>query len=168
VIAEHSFVIRPATTGDCEAVARIYNHYILDTAVTFEEQAVSSNEIAGRIDKVLSASLPYLVALRDDQVVGYSYAGKWHERSAYRFAVETTIYLDPAHVGKGLGNALYRALLGRLEEKDLHVAIGGIALPNPASVALHERLGFKKVAHYAQVGFKFDGWIDVGYWQRMI
>jgi len=161
-------VIRPATREDSEAIARIYNHYILNTVVTFEEQAVSPNEIAGRIERASAASLPYLVAEQENRVVGYSYAGSWHERSAYRFSVETTICLDQAHLGRGLGSSLYRALLEGLRQKRLHLAIGGIAIPNPGSIALHEKLGFKKVAHYEEVGFKFDRWIDVGYWQCML
>lgn len=159
-------VIRSATESDSEAIADIYNHYILNTVVTFEEQPVSSSEVARRIDKVTSASLPYLVAVRDELVVGYAYAGKWHERSAYRYSAETTIYLESHHVGNKIGSDLYSALLDHLEGSGLHVALGGIALPNPRSVALHEKLGFRKVAHYGEVGFKFGKWIDVGYWQR--
>ncbi len=161
-------MIRPATNDDAQAIARIYNHYILSTTVTFEEQAIPASEIARRIDKVYSASLPYLVMRQDDRVVGYAYAAPWHDRVAYRYSVETTVYLDAGHLGKGLGSALYRALLETLKEKRLHVAIGGIALPNPASVGVHERLGFKKVAHYTEVGFKFDRWIDVGHWQCLL
>ena len=161
-------MIRPATQTDSIAIARIYNHYIRNTAITFEEEPVASSEIAGRIGKVLSTPLPYLVAAPGDQVVGYAYASRWHERSAYRFSVETTIYLDPEHLGDGLGTRLYTVLLDQLKDRGLHSAIGGIALPNPASIALHESLGFRKVAHYREVGFKFDRWIDVGYWQRVL
>ena len=102
------------------------------------------------------------------QVVGYAYAGRWHDRSAYRYSVETTIYLDADHLGKSIGSGLYAALLQQLKERGMHVAIGGIALPNPGSVALHEKLGFRKVAHYGEVGFKFNRWIDVGYWQHAL
>ena len=158
-------MIRPATKDDAQAIARIYNHYVLNTVVTFEEQAIPASEVARRMDKVFTASLPYLVTLQDDRIAGYAYAAPWHDRSAYRYSVETTVYLDAGVVGKGLGSALYRTLLEKLKEKRLHVAIGGIAIPNPASVALHEKLGFKKVAHYTEVGFKFDRWIDVGHWQ---
>jgi phosphinothricin acetyltransferase len=161
-------VIRPATTDDAGAIARIYDHYIRETVVTFEEEAVPASEMARRIETVLSASLPYLVAVETEGVVGYAYAGRWHARSAYRFSVETTIYLDAAAVGRGLGTALYGALFEDLAQRGLHVAIGGIALPNAASVALHEKLGFRKAAHYDEVGFKFGRWIDVGYWQRRI
>ena len=161
-------MIRPATHDDADAIARIYNHYILNTVVTFEEQAVSGPDMAARIDRVFAASLPYLVVEHDRDVVGYAYAGRWHDRSAYRNSVETTIYLDSNRLGKGIGRALYQTLLDRLVEKGLHVAIGGIAIPNPGSIALHEKLGFRKVAHYAEVGFKFGKWVDVGYWQRML
>jgi phosphinothricin acetyltransferase len=161
-------MIRPATQDDSDAIARIYDHYIRNTVITFEEEPVSPAEMASRIGKVLALSLPYLVAAPDDQVVGYAYASRWHERSAYRFSVETTIYLDPNRVGDGLGTRLYTTLLDRLKEQGLHSAIGGIALPNPASIALHESLGFRKVAHYEAVGFKCDRWIDVGYWQRVL
>jgi phosphinothricin acetyltransferase len=161
-------MIRSATKDDANAIARIYNHYILNSVITFEEEAVSPTEMAGRIGKVQGAGLPYLVEERDGAVIGYAYAGRWHERSAYRYSVETTIYLDADHVGKRIGSTLYVALLAQLKERGLHVAIGGIALPNAGSVALHEKLGFRKVAHYAEVGFKFDRWIDVGYWQYAI
>ena len=161
-------VIRSATEGDSPAIAGIYNHYVLGTVVTFEEQPVSSREMSDRIHKVLGDSLPYLVAVEDDAVVGFAYAAKWHPRSAYRYSVETTIYLDSSCVGNKIGSKLYSVLLDHLAERGMHVAMGGIALPNDRSVALHEKLGFKKVAHYAEVGFKFDRWIDVGYWQRIL
>jgi len=158
-------VIRAATASDSDSIARIYNHYVLNTAVTFEEQAVSAKQIAERISEVASASLPWLVAEQAGQVVGYAYATKWKERCAYRFSVESTVYLDPGFVGKRFGVKLYEALFALLKEGGIHVVIGGIALPNPASVALHEKFGLAKVAHFREVGFKFGKWIDVGYWQ---
>ena len=97
--------------------------------------------------------------------MGYASATKWKGRSAYRFSVETTIYLAPHSVGKRIGTELYRHLLDQLRDLGLHTAIGGVALPNPASVALHEKCGFRKVAHFGEVGFKFGKWIDVAYWQ---
>lgn len=161
-------LIRPATQADAAAIAGIYNHYVRNTVVTFEEQEVSADEIASRVAGIVGASLPFLLSVQDGQVRGYAYAGRWNTRSAYRFAVETTIYLDAAHVGRGIGRGLYRALLDELKALGLHTAIGGIALPNPGSVALHEKLGFVKTAHYKEVGFKFGKWIDVAYWQRML
>jgi L-amino acid N-acyltransferase YncA len=158
-------VIRAATAADAEAIARIYNHFIRATVVTFEEEPVTASDMAGRIAEVTAASLPWLVAEQDGSVVGYARATKWKGRSAYRFSVETTIYLDPQHVGTGIGTNLYRLLLAQLQELGIHIVIGGVALPNTASVALHEKLGFRKVAHFSEVGFKFGKWIDVAYWQ---
>jgi L-amino acid N-acyltransferase YncA len=161
-------MIRPAVISDAEAIAHIYNHYILNTVVTFEEQPVSRNEMADRVKAVEAASFPWLVSERANQVVGYAYANKWHVRSAYRYSAECTAYLDPDYTKQGLGTALYDALFPILRNKNIHTVIGGIALPNAASVALHEKFGLSKVAHYKEVGFKFDQWIDVGYWQVIL
>jgi phosphinothricin acetyltransferase len=161
-------MIRSATGRDADAIAGIYNHYIAETVVTFEEQTVTATDMIGRMDAVAAASLPWLVAEQEGEVAGYAYAGRWHSRSAYRFTVESTVYLHPQFVGCGLGTKLYEALLSELRDKPIHVVIGGIALPNAASVALHEKLGFEKAAHYREVGFKFDRWIDVGYWQKVL
>ena len=158
-------VIRAAAKDDSATIARIYNHYIAHTVVTFEEEVISAAEIGRRMDDVLSASLPYLVAEQNGVVIGYAYAAKWRLRSAYRFSVETTVYLDADHQGKGFGTRLYEALLEELRARGFHAAMGGIALPNAGSVALHEKLGFRQVAHFAEVGFKFGKWIDTGYWQ---
>lgn len=161
-------LIRPATSGDAEAIARIYGHYTVNTSISFEEEVVSSTDMAQRIQEVLSSSLPWLVADQGQQAVGYAFASKWKGRCAYRYSVETSVYLDPAFTGRGIGSQLYEALLAALRQRSIHVVIGGIALPNEASVALHERLGFSKVAHFREVGYKFGHWIDVGYWQRAL
>jgi len=158
-------MIRPATGSDVAAITSIYNHYILHTVVTFEEEPISAMAMAGRMDVTASARLPWLVAEQKGRVIGYAYAGKWSGRCSYRFSVESTVYLDPSETGQGFGTTLYEALLNNLRDQSMHVVIGGIALPNPASVALHERFGFRKVAHFREVGFKFNRWIDVGYWQ---
>jgi len=165
---EETVLIRNAVAADAESIARIYNHYILQTIITFEEAAVSAKEIAGRIEEVQSVPLPWLVAEQDAQVLGYAYASKWKGRCAYRYSVESTVYVDPGAVGKKFGSKLYEALFSRLRESGIHVVIGGIALPNEASVALHEKLGMRKVAQFQEVGFKFGQWIDVGYWQAQL
>jgi len=157
--------IRPATLADASAVAWIYNPYIRDTIITFEEIAVSAEEIASRMGAVAAASLPWLVLEEAGAVIGYAYASRWHARSAYRHTAESTIYLQSSVRGRGLGRRLYTALLDQIRRLPVHVVVGGIALPNDASVVLHEKLGFKKVAHYPEVGRKFDRWIDVGTWQ---
>jgi L-amino acid N-acyltransferase YncA len=161
-------MIRPAVESDADAIARIYNHYVLNTTVTFEEDPVSPAGMAARIAEVEGASLPWLVLEQDGQVLGYAYASKWKGRCAYRYSVETTVYLAPDQGGRGYGTRLYEELFARLRERGLHAAIGGIALPNPASVALHERMGMSKVAHFKEVGFKFGRWIDVGYWEKLL
>jgi phosphinothricin acetyltransferase len=160
-------VIRPAAPEDAEAIAAIYNHYVLETIVTFEEEPVAPTEMARRIAEVRAASLPWLVAEEGDRLAGYAYATPWRSRIGYRFSVEVTVYAAPGQVGRGIGSSLYGELLPLLEAKGLHAAMGGIALPNDASVALHEKFGFRKVAHFRESGIKFGRWIDVGYWQRV-
>jgi len=161
-------VIRPATEADAASVAGIYNHYVKETVITFEEAEVSASEIARRIQEVGSASLPWLVAERDGRIVGYSYATKWHARSAYRFSAEITVYVDAGHKRVGVASRLYDRLFPMLRTHRVHAVLAGIALPNEASVALHEKFGLLKVAHLKEVGFKFNRWVDVGYWQRTL
>jgi len=158
--------IRGATAADASGVAAIYNHYIEQTVVTFEETPVGAAEIAGRIESVRSLSLPWLVAEEAGRIVGYAYATKWKDRSAYRFSAESTVYLAHTDTGRGLGSSLYAQLFPMLAARGVHAVMGGITLPNEASVALHEKFGMRKVAHFEAVGFKFDQWLDVGYWQR--
>ena len=163
-----ALLVRSATAADAAAVARIYNHYVRATTITFEEIEVSAADLGRRIADVQSASLPWLVAERAGAVVGYAYASKWHARSAYRFSVEVTVYVDAAHPRSGVGARLYAALLPMLETKGIHVLIAAIALPNAASVGLHEKFGFAKVGEFREVGFKLGRWVAVGYWQRTI
>jgi L-amino acid N-acyltransferase YncA len=160
-------MIRPAKAADAGAIAAIYNHYVRETVITFEETPVSDDEMARRMADV-GARHPWLVAEQDGTVVGWAYATEWKTRSAYRFSVETTVYVAPTQQRRGLGIALYAPLIAELKARRLHSAVGGIALPNEASVALHEKLGFKKIAHFAEVGRKFERWVDVGYWQLIL
>lgn len=161
-------MIRNAQPNDAAAIVEIYNHYVLTTTITFEEQPVAAAQMAERIAEVQAAALPWLVAERDGQVAGYAYASKWKPRSAYRHSVECSVYLDRQAVGGGVGSRLYEALFADLKSRGLHVVIGGIALPNESSIALHEKFGLKKVAQFEQVGFKFGRWVDVGYWQKTL
>jgi phosphinothricin acetyltransferase len=163
-----AIAIRSATAADAAAVARIYNHYVRQTTVTFEEVDVRDADIARRIQDVQSASLPWLVAERGGAVMGYAYASKWHARSAYRFAVEVTVYVDVAHPRSGVGTRLYAELFPILQAKGIHVLLAAIALPNEPSIGLHERFGFAKAGRFREVGFKLDRWVDVGYWQRTL
>jgi phosphinothricin acetyltransferase len=157
--------IRPVSLEDAEGIAAIYNPYILTSIITFEEEPVSTGEIQRRIDSVQSLGYPWLVAEVDGSLAGYAYASRWRERPAYRYTAESTIYLSQESGGHGYGSKLYNALLDELRAGGFHAVIGVITLPNPASIALHEKLGFSKVAHFSQVGYKFEHWLDVGYWQ---
>ena len=125
-------MLRAATANDGQASARIYNHYIENTSITFEETPVSAEEMARRIENVQAANLPWLVLETPEGVVGYAYATKWRERSAYRYSAESTVYLHKSEAGKGYGRRLYEELLAILRNSGIHIVIGGIALPNEA------------------------------------
>lgn len=160
--------VRAVTAADAAAIADIYNYYVADTVITFEEDSVSAPAMAARIADVQQQGLPWLVAESNTQVVGYCYATRWKVRSAYRHSVETTVYLRRGAEGRGIGKALYAALLPLLRERNVHAVIGGAALPNPASAALHAGLGFRQVATFSQVGFKQGRWVDVAYWELIL
>ena len=160
--------IRSASAGDAGHIARIYNYYVQNSVITFEEEPVAPQAMAARMAEVQGASLPWLVAEVGNLVVGYACASQWMGRSAYRHSVETTIYIEHGREGRGIGARLYSELLASLRASGKHVAIGGAAMPNDASVALHEKLGFERVATFRQVGFKFGRWVDVAYWQIML
>lgn len=155
-------MIRSATAEDAFSFCEIYNHYVKNCHATFAEQPDTTEDFRTRI---LAQKLPWFVFELENQVVGYAYASPLKSRSAYRFAVEISVYVNQQNLGQGIGKRLYIALLDELKAIGMHTAIGGIALPNKASISLHEKLGFKKVAHFEQVGRKFDRWIDVEYWQ---
>jgi L-amino acid N-acyltransferase YncA len=157
-------MIRPATPHDAASLCRIYNPYVLGSIITFEEDAVTEEAMRARIAEV-GATLPWLVLEEAGAVVAYAYATRWRMRSAYRFSVESTVYVDASCPRRGFGLRLYAELLRQLHERGLHRVVGGIALPNAASIGLHESLGFRKVAHFTEVGFKLGRWIDVGYWE---
>jgi len=160
-------MLRPCTTSDAGQICDIYNHYVQQTVVTFEEVPVTAKEMGQRIDGV-TARLPWIGWEEGGQIVGYACATPWKARAAYRNAVEASIYLAHHATGRGLGTLLYRALITDLRDRNLHCVIGGAALPNPASVALHEALGFTKVGEFREVGFKFGRWIDVAYWELIL
>ena len=159
--------IREVRLNDAARICEIYNHYVINTAISFEEEAVSKEEMSRRISAI-TREYPWIAVERAGETVGYAYASRWKERSAYRFVAETTVYVSPDHLGEGLGSALMLELIRRLARLDLRSLMAVIALPNEKSVALHEKLGFKKTAHFSEVGFKFGRWIDVGYWQKTL
>ena len=157
--------IRAATTADAPSIAAIYRPYVEDSVISFEEVAPSAVEIAARMT---AAALPWLVAVGESGVVGYAYAGPHRSRAAYRWAVDVSVYLAAAGKRRGTGRALYTQLFSLLRDLGYVRAYAGITLPNPASVGLHEAMGFTLVGVYHRVGFKNGAWHDVGWWQLSI
>lgn len=156
------FTVRPATSADAVACAEIYRPYVADTAVSFETEPPTGAEMAARI----AGSIRWLVAGdAEDAVIGYAYASRHRERAAYRFACDVSVYVDPGHAGRGVGRALYVALLADVERQGFRTACAGIALPNPASVGLHTALGFRPVGTYERIGWKHGAWHDVHWMQ---
>jgi phosphinothricin acetyltransferase len=145
----------------------VYNYYVKNSIATFVEVPVSVKEMEAKILKI-STQYPWFVFEENGKVLGYAYANKWNERAAYRHSLESSIYLRNGALNKGIGSALYQSLLDEISKSDYHVVIGGISLPNEASVRLHEKLGYRKAAHYKEVGYKFEQWVDVGYWQLIL
>jgi len=160
-------MIRNATPTDSLQICGLYNYYIENTTVTFEEEPVSRQEMEKRIETV-TQKLPWYVYVEGDDLVGYAYASPWRVRPAYRYSVETTVYVRNGFTGRGIGMVLYTKLLEDLKDRGYHLAIGGIALPNEPSRRMHEKLGFRKCAHFSEVGFKFNTWLDVGYWEKRL
>lgn len=161
-------LVRHAVRADLPALVDIYNHYVRETPVTFDtdEFTVEAREAWFQS---FDGSVPYrlLVAARGDEILGYASSSCFKPRKAYDVSVETTIYLDPASTGKGIGKTLYGALMRELvADPRLHRAYGGVALPNGASVALHERLGFEHVGTYREVGRKFGRYWDVAWFEK--
>jgi phosphinothricin acetyltransferase len=159
-IAMTNRIFRLAEATDAAALLRIYAPYALHTAISFELEPPIEQEFAARIQSY-GAALPYLLCEEDGQAVAYAYAAPFHERGAYRFSVETSIYLAEDARGRGLGRALYGCLLELLYAQGYYMANAGITLPNPASVALHEALGFTECGHIQTIGYKLGGWWDV-------
>ena len=157
--------IRPAAAADAAAIAALYAPYVAGTTISFEEQAPDADEMRRRMLEG-GDRYPWLVAEAEGKVVGFACACAFRARSAYRFVVETSVYVGEGHCGRGIGRGLYVPLLDGLTGQGFTQAIAAISLPNPASVALHESLGFDPAGVYRQVGWKLGGWIDVGLWQR--
>lgn len=156
--------IRRVKLSDAAQIAEIYNFYVLNTHHTFETEPVSFVEMQKRVGEI-GENYSYLVGEENNEILAYAYAAQYKSRCAYRSSVEISIYVKNETKGKGLGTKLYEKLFEELSKTDVHAIIAGIALPNDASIRLHEKFGFEKVAHFREVGFKFYKWIDVGYWE---
>jgi L-amino acid N-acyltransferase YncA len=158
--------IRAARLDDAAAIASLYSSYVMESAVTFETEPVAAATIGERM-RGGQALYPWLVSIdQDGSLLGYAYAARFRERAAYRFAVETTVYVDPHAQRRRIGTSLYSRLIEILTRQGFTQAIAAITLPNPSSVGLHEALGFMPAGVYRQVGYKLGAWHDVGLWQR--
>ncbi len=160
--------VRPAALADLPRIVEIYNHYIENTPVSFETEPHDAEQRRMWFEGFADSG-PYrlLVAEVDVSVTGFACSARFNPRAAYSTSVETSVYLDPACTGRGIGTQLYSALLAELDqEPGLHRAYGGVSLPNPASTALHERLGFRHVGTFREVGYKFDRYWDVARYER--
>jgi L-amino acid N-acyltransferase YncA len=156
--------IRPADDGDAEGIAEIYAPIVRDTAISFELDPPSANEMRKRIGDTLK-SLPWLVCTDSQGIRGYAYAGHYRARPAYRWSLEVSVYVARDTRRQGVGERLYRALFETVARQGYCRAYAGITLPNEASVKLHQALGFTPVGIYREVGYKFAEWRDVGWWQ---
>ena len=158
--------LRAATTGDAEAIAAIYAPMVEHSPVSFEETPPDAAEFERRMQA--RPRLPWLVAQTSDRVVGYAYAVQHRERAAYRWCADSSVYVEAGLHGRGVGRMLYERLIEEMTALGYVSLFAGIALPNAASVGLHEAMGFKPVGVYRSVGFKRGQWRDVGWWQRML
>ena len=158
--------IRKVELPDSAQIAEIYNYYILNTHHTFETEPLGAEEMQERVSEI-SGKYPYLVAEDEDGIQGYVYAAPFRMRQAYEHSVEASIYVRKQAKEKGVGSKLYEKFLEELAETNVHAIMAGISLPNDASVRFHQKLGFEKVAHFKEIGYKLGRWVDVGFWQIM-
>jgi phosphinothricin acetyltransferase len=161
-------MIRDVMLSDAIRITEIYNYYIENTIITFEEEKITAEETERRIKSILEKNYPYIVYEEEGQLTGYAYLNNWRSRSAYDITLETSIYLDIQQLGKGKGNLLYKELIERAKGTNIHSLIGVISLPNEASRNLHKKLGFQLVGNFRESGLKFNRRIDVEFWQLMI
>jgi len=164
----NGYIIREAGPGDAERFAAIYAPYVEGSSVSFETKAPTAAEMASRIAAKREHGFPWLTLDVDGAVAGYAYYGAWREREAYKNTVESTIYIDPAFQGRGLGKQLYAALIERARTQGRRAMIGVITLPNEGSEALHRALGFERAGLFREVGYKAGRWLDVAFWELML
>ena len=160
-------MIREVRPDDAAQIAGIYNRYILETTISFETQPLSAEDMRIRIEEI-SSYFPYFVAENNGKLTGYCYAHPWKERAAYCKTLETTIYLASEAKGRGLGTRLMTQLIKECRNRGYHTLIACITAENEESCQFHERLGFKKVSHFEQVGQKFGRWLDVADYELML
>lgn len=159
--------LRLATVADAGEIAAIYAPIVRDTIISFEVDPPGAQEIARRIAYTLE-SFPWLVCEREGRVAGYAYASRHRDRLAYQWSADVSCYVHPDHRKHGIGKSLYQALLKIVARQGFHGAFAGITLPNAASIALHESVGFEHIGTYREVGYKLGAWRDVGWWQARL
>lgn len=161
--------IRAVLPEDAQNLLDIYVPYVNDTWVTFETEVPSVREFGGRIEQFhFKQGFPFFVAELSGELVGYAYAHPFHERDAYRFTAETSVYVKQDLGRGGIGTALYNAVLGELKKKGFHSVMAILGYPNEASKSFHEKFGFLEVGRFIETGYKFDQWLDVGYFQKIL
>lgn len=160
-------VLRSAAPADAQQCLDIYRPIVESTTISFEEAVPDVQTFAHRIVSVLG-QYPWLLAEHDGTICGFAYGHRHRERPAYRYSVEVSVYVAESERGHGVGRLLYEGLFDDLRARGLHRAFAGIALPNDASIALHERCGFEHIGIFKEIGRKFDRWLDVSWWQRPI
>ena len=162
-MGEKNEMIRRVEDGDAADIVRIYNHYVENTFISFEEEKVDEKTMQSRF-----LHGDWFVCVEDDVVVGFAYATKWKDRSAYRFTVETSIYIRMDYQGVGMARRLYEHLIKTMKEKGIHSIIATITLPNDKSIEFHKKMGFIKTGEMKEMGYKMNQWADVSYWQLLI
>ncbi|CAN5237277.1 GNAT family N-acetyltransferase [soil metagenome] len=164
------YTIRDATAEDLPHVREIYNHYVMNSTVTFDEQKMTLAALRHKFQKATAKKMPFLVAQSPSgQILGYAYVYPWKEKAAYRFTVENSIYLGPASTGKGLGKALLAELIERSQAAGLKEIVAVIADKGAeASIQMHKNFGFKEIGHMGKVGFKFDRWLGTVLMQKSL
>lgn len=160
----NEIVVRKAELNDAPVLCCIYNHYVEHTIVTFDLELKSEEVFRLEMEQIMK-SYPYLVLVHNNVICGYACGNAWKIRKAYRQCVESSVYLEPGEKGRGYGKILYSALMAELKNSGIHSVIAGISMPNEESIRLHEKLGFEKIGHFREVGWKFGKWIDVAYWE---
>jgi phosphinothricin acetyltransferase len=160
-------MIRPVRDADAAAICDIYNYYVENTVITFDEAPVTAQTMECQIREI-TASFPWFVWEEAGEVLGYAYLHQWKERRAYRFSAEDSIYIKQGFWGQGMGNRLLDRLLEEAKTIGLHTVVAGITIPNDKSIGLHRKFGFKKIALFPEIGYKQGKWLDVGYWERIL
>jgi len=157
-------MIRAVNIEDAKELVEIYNFYVINTVVNFDEKPVSLSSFIEKI-KLITSNYPFIIFEENNEILGYAYGSRFRPRPAYNATVESTVYVKNGAHGKQIGSKLYAELLELLKQQNFKSVLGVLTIPNPASVKLHEKFGFKQVAHLKDVGFKFEEWLDVGIFQ---